>query len=45
MMKKAARFGSAISFVALSMTIAACATPQVQGDLVKRTGDDLGLAS
>ena len=45
MMKKAARFGSAISFVALSMTIAACATPQVQGDLVKRTGDDMGLAS
>lgn len=45
MMKKAARFGSAISFVALSMTIAACATPQVQGDFVKRSGDDMGLAS
>lgn len=44
-MTKAARFGSAISIVAMSVTIAACATPQVQGDLVKASGDDMGLAS
>ncbi|MEO7278221.1 MAG: tetratricopeptide repeat protein [Sphingomicrobium sp.] len=45
-MTKANRFGSAISLVALSATIAACAAPQVQtSGLGGRTGDDIGLAT
>lgn len=45
MMTKVKSFGAAISLVAIASSLAACATPQVQGDLVKRTGDDLGLAT
>ncbi|MES2119011.1 MAG: tetratricopeptide repeat protein [Pseudomonadota bacterium] len=45
MMTKAKSFGAAISLVAMASSLAACATPQVRGDLVKRTGDDMGLAT
>ena len=47
MMSKANRFGSAASLLAMTAMIAACATtaPKVESDFVKRSGDDVGLAS
>jgi Flp pilus assembly protein TadD len=45
-MSKANRFGTAASLIAMTAVISACATvPQVQSDFVKRSGDDIGLAS
>jgi Flp pilus assembly protein TadD len=45
-MSKANRFATAASLIAMTAVISACATgPQVQSDFVKRSGDDIGLAS
>src|SRR6476660_10603512 len=47
MMSKANRFGSAASLIAMTAMVAGCATtaPKVESDFVKRSGDDIGLAS